>query len=114
MTILWFELSAVVVTTRLEKMVRNEIEIPVDSSFFSADSTCVFGYIANTSARYQTFVANRLAIIHESRSSPSQWRHVSTQLNPTDDAFQGLSVHALLNSDRWLTGPNFLRMPEDC
>ena len=60
---------------------------------------CVLGYIANTSARYQTFVANRLAIIHENTSSV-QWRHVCSQLNPADDASRGLSADALLNKDR--------------
>ena len=80
-------------------MICAEIDIPIDTSLFWTDSTCVIGYIANEDKRFQTFVANRVASIREV-SSPSQWRYVSTQLNPADDASRGLSADELISNTR--------------
>ena len=110
-TIPRLELSAAVVATRLDIMIRKEIDIPIDASLFWTDSTCVLGYISNVDKRLQTFVANRVAKICEI-SSPSHWRHIPTQLNPVDDASRGLSADELINNRRWLSGPDFLWKPE--
>jgi hypothetical protein len=111
-TIPRLKLSAAVVATRLDKMVRNEIEISIDASIFWTDSTTVLGYILNEEKRFKTFVANRVAVIHET-TVPSQWKYVSTRLNPADDASRGLSADALLHNERWLSGPDFLCKTED-
>ena len=112
LTIPRLELSAAVVATRLDRMVMKEIGMPVDQSIFWTDSTCVLGYIANDDKRFHTFVANRLAAIHEA-TSPSQWKHVGTKQNPADDASRGLSAEALLKNKRWIQGPDFLWKSED-
>jgi len=39
---------------------------------------------------------------------PSQWRHVTSQLNPADEVSRGLRMDKLLSSSRWLTGPEFI------
>ena len=106
MTIRRLKLSAAVVAMRLEKMVRNENDIRIDTSLFWTDSTCVLGYL-NNSKRFQTFVANRVATICE-LSSPIQWRYVTSDQNPAADASRGLSADALLNSKCWINGPEFL------
>ncbi|XP_028413969.1 uncharacterized protein LOC114536827 [Dendronephthya gigantea] len=111
-TIPRLELSAAVVATRLDKMIRNEIDIEIHASIFWTDSTCVLGYLNNTSKRFQTFVANRVATIHET-TTPEQWRHVTSEENPADDASRGLSADSLLRSNRWLNGPEFLWKPEN-
>ena len=41
LTIPRMELSAAVLATRLDKISRDELSIPVDQSFFWTDSTCV-------------------------------------------------------------------------
>ena len=107
LTIPRLELSAAVVATRLDRMVMKEIGIPVDQSIFWTDSTCVLGYIANEDKRFHTFVANRVAAIHEV-TSPPQWKHVGTKQNPADDASRGLTAEALLKNKRWIQGPDFL------
>ena len=112
LTIPRLELSAAVVATRLDKMLRKEIGIPIDQSIFWTDSTCVLGYVTNEDKRFHTFVANRIAAIQEV-SSPHQWRHVGTKENPADDASRGLSADALLNNKRWLKGPDFLWKSEE-
>lgn len=53
------------------------------------DSAVVIRYLRNTSRRFQTFVDNRLQTIYDA-SSPSQWRHVPTELNPADVASQDM------------------------
>ena len=106
-TIPRLELSAAVLASRLDKIIRREIDLPVHESVFWTDSTCVMNYIRSNDKRFHTFVANRVAIIHDG-SSPSQWRYVNTEANPADDASRGLAVDALIKKNRWIRGPNFL------
>jgi hypothetical protein len=111
-TIPRLELSAAVVAARLEKMIRSEIDLSIDTTLLWTDSTTALGYIANKDKRFKTFVANRLAVVHET-TEPTQWRYVNTRLNPADDASRGLSADVLLKNKRWLTGPEFLWKTED-
>ena len=103
-------ISAAVVAARLDRMLRQEIDMQVGESVFWSDSSCVLAYIGNDSRRFHTFVANRVAAIQEA-SSPSQWRHASSEQNPANDASGGLSADALTNKSRWLRGPDFLWQP---
>ena len=105
-------LSAAVVAARLKKMIRSEIDLSIDTTLLWTDSITVLGYIANKNKRFKTFVANRLAVIHET-TEPTQLRYVNICLNPADDASRGLSANALLKNKRWLTGPEFLWKTED-
>ena len=73
-TIPRLELSAAVVATRLNKMIRSEIDLSIDFTMFWTDSTTVLGYVANKDKRFKTFAANRLAVIHET-TAPTQWRY---------------------------------------
>ena len=72
----------------------------------------VLQYIYSRSERFQTFVANRLSVIHDG-SEPNQWRKVGTKENPADDVFRGLSGFEMVSSDRWKRGPEFL-WQEEC
>ena len=67
----------------------------------------VLRYIWNESTRFHTFVANRLALIREG-SNVSDWMFVGTKDNPADDVSRGLNVDSLLESHRWIQGPQFL------
>ena len=78
-------LCAAVVATRLDVMIRSEIDVQVNSSIFWTDSTCVLGYVSSVDKRFQTFVAIRISSIHKV-SSPTQWRHVPSRLNTANDA----------------------------
>ena len=68
----------------------------------------VLQYIRNTTSRYKTFVANRLAVIQE-LTSITDWRHIEGRLNPADLASRGFmpSDNGLMQD--WLEGPSFLR-----
>ena len=95
-TIPRLELSVAVVATRLDTIVRKEIDIKIDASLFWTDITCVLSYLSNKNKRFQTFVANRIATIIE-LSSLTQWRYVPSEQNPADDASRGLPADTLLN-----------------
>ena len=67
MTVPRMELSAAVLATRLDRMIKQEVTLPIDQSTFWTDSTCVLRYIENKDKRFQTFVANRISAIHNGR-----------------------------------------------
>ena len=67
----------------------------------------MLNYIKNDDKRFQTFVANRIPIIHDG-SLPSQWKYVPTETNPSDDASRGLKVDTVKKKNRWFDGPDFL------
>ena len=48
-----------------------------------------------------------LATIHD-LSNPSQWRYVSSDLNPADIVSRGLRPHERAKLKIWLEGPKFL------
>ena len=112
MTIPRMELSAAVLATRLDNIIKQELDLPLDGSTFWTDSSCVLRYIKNKDKRFQTFVANRISAILD-QSTAMQWRYVETSLNPADEAFRGVTLDALLNNQRWTHGPAFLRELED-
>ena len=108
-TIPRMEQSAAVLSTTLDRMVRNELSLLISKSFFWMDSTCLLQYIGNTNKRFQTFVANRIATIHDA-SSPTQWNYVDTHTNPADDASRGVPSNSL---QHWIEGTDFLTKAPD-
>ena len=112
MTIPRLELSAAVVACRLYAFLAEELDMKIDSVTFWTDSAIVLGYIRNESRRFKTFVANRLSEIHDT-TTPEQWRHVDTCLNPADIAFSGIEACDTQKFDKWFNGPDFLWQSPD-
>ena len=111
LTIPRLELTAAVLAAKLDRCLREELDIDVDKSIFWTDSNIVLQYINNTQKRFRTFVANRIALIRK-WSTADQWRHVNTSLNPADDASRGLTAKELKVDGRWTQGPRFLWQEE--
>ena len=88
--------------------IKGIVQYSVAKSFFWTDSMSTLRYINNTKSRFKTFVANRLAIIHEV-TGPSDWFYISTKENPADLASRGVSPGYKKLLDRWLKGPKFLQ-----
>lgn len=65
-------------------------------------------YLNNESNRLKTFVANRIALIHD-LSSPSCWRYVNSKANQAHYASRGLRPTDVREVDQWINGPDFLR-----
>ncbi|XP_049323404.1 uncharacterized protein LOC125782685 [Astyanax mexicanus] len=111
-TIPRLELTAAVLAVRIDKMLRTELQLPLDDSCFWTDSTSVLKYIKNEEKRFRTFVANRVSTIREI-TDITQWRYIHTTQNPADDASRGLKVGKLITNKRWLKGPDFLRTTKE-
>ncbi len=111
MTIPRLELAAAVVSVKMDKMLRSELQLPLNDSLFWTDSQAVLKYIANDKARFYTYVANRVSFIRDNTSA-QQWRYVTSKNNPADDASSGVSVPMFLENKRWICGPEFLWEPE--
>ena len=100
-TIPRLELMGAVAAVRINRKLQKALSMSVDETVFWTDSTTVLGYIENRTTRFHRFVSNRLEMIHDG-SSPLQWRYVSSEANPADDASRGRQTK------RWLEGPAFL------
>jgi hypothetical protein len=105
------ELTAATVATKVNTMLLKELAIPVNETYFWTDSMTVLRYINNESTRFQTFVANRLAVIRDASKS-TQWNYIKSEVNPADDCSRGLSIEKFLETKRWLCGPEFLSRPK--
>ena len=112
MTIPRMELVAAVLAARVDVQLRSELDFTLGDSHFWSDSTSVLGYVKNERARFNIFVANRVAVIQEN-TTPAQWHYVPSRLNPADDASRGLDGEAILQCDRWKNGPRFLWNSEE-
>ncbi|XP_046560324.1 uncharacterized protein LOC124269353 [Haliotis rubra] len=110
-TIPRLELSAAVISVKLDQLLRQELRLKISSSTFWSDSMVVLHYIKSDSHRFHTFVANRIAVIHEG-STADDWRYVESKLNPGDDASRGLNADEMISQERWMKGPDFLWLDE--
>lgn len=105
-TIPRLELTAAVISAAVSNVLKQELELKIDTEYFWTDSQVVLGYINNEARRFHVFVSNRVQTIREI-TDPGQWFYVDTKENPADHASRGLRVSELVNSS-WLTGPKFL------
>lgn len=110
-TIPRLELSAAVLATKMDELIKKEMDVQFEKSYYWTDSTTVLKYIYNESKRFHTFVANRIQRIRD-RSEPKQWNYVNTTENPADLASRGVSAQTLLNNSLWTKGPSYLSKME--
>ena len=68
------ELQAAVLATRLNKMLRKELNLPIQQTKYWTDSEIVLHYLKNEKRRFQTYVANHMEKIREN-SQPDYWNH---------------------------------------
>ena len=108
-TIPRMELTATVVSVKLHIFITEQQDLPIN--LFWTDSTIVLQYIRNEVRRFQTFVANRLSIIHDA-SSPYQRRYLDSLPNPAVYTSRGFSSSEARKSRHWFNGPAFLDQDE--
>lgn len=104
------ELTAATVAVKMDRMLKQELDMELEESLYWTDSMTVLKYIENDAARYKTFVANRVSLIREA-SKPSQWRYVNSPENPADHVSRGLTTENLMRCENWIEGPSFLLRP---
>ena len=106
-TIPRLELAGALEAVRLDKILQEELQMPLKESVYWTDSTIVLWYLQSPEKRFQTYVANRVAKILE-HTTPTQWRYVPTTENTGDIASRGITARELVNEQRWCNGPAFL------
>ena len=89
MTIPRLELSAATVAVKFDLMLKRELEVQVDRSVFWTDSTAVIKYIKNENKRFQTFVANCIAMIKDDQVRPNgvMYEQIRIQLMMHQEGF---------------------------
>ena len=100
------ELCSALLAVEIAEAISNHLELPLQDFRFYSDSKVVLGYIYNTSRRFHTYVANRVARILSSTSS-RQWSYVMTDNNPADQGTRSLRASEIKDST-WLLGPGYL------
>lgn len=106
-TIPRLELTAALVSAKVNAVLRKELEYVNLEQVFWTDSKVVLGYVNNHSQRFLVFVANRIQQIHD-LSSPAEWKYVETKANPADLACRGTHAEELIIGSTWWKGPEFL------
>ena len=81
---------------------------PVACHYYS-DSKVVLGYLENKEKRFSNYVTRRVNLILKLSNN---WKFISTQDNPADIASRAATPEQLIKS-KWLTGPEFLWLPND-
>lgn len=71
-TIPRLELTVAVVAVKVDKMLRQELQVPLQPSIFWTDSTTMLRYIDSETARFKTFVATDLRS-HQVSSMELHW-----------------------------------------
>ncbi|XP_032791625.2 uncharacterized protein LOC116928633 [Daphnia magna] len=111
-TIPRLELQAAVLAIRLATTLKSELRIKVDYKIFWIDSEIVLRWINSSHCLYSEFVSNRISELLD-KSSPDQWRFVPGEKNPADYCTRGILPSSFDRHHQWLTGPSFLRQPEE-
>lgn len=106
------ELIAAARAVRLNNVIPKELDLDIDKVYFWTDSMTVLRYIRNRSTSYQTFVANRIALIHEATENNDQWSYINTKQNPADYASRGMTIDKFRQHPEWISGPEFLWRPQ--
>jgi len=75
------------------------------------DSSIVLSWLTSPHSSFKIFVTNRLAKIAELLPN-CHWRHVVSELNPTDCVSRGLFSSQVPNQHLYWQGPGFLQLPE--
>ena len=97
-------------------MILHELDIPIERTFYWADSMLALQYIYSTNNRYKIYVANKVAEIHQ-LSTKEQWNYIPGDLNPADMVTRGVKDQVeLMNINNvgtsYFGGPEFLQKDE--
>ena len=99
-------LCSALLAVEIAETISNHLGLALQDFRFYSDGKVVLGYIYNTSRRFHTYVANRVARILSSTSS-RQWSYVMTDNNPADQGTRS-SRPSEMQDSTWLIGPTSL------
>ena len=104
------ELIAAVLGVNLAVQLCSNMGLDLAKVTFLTDSSTVLWWL-RTRRPLSVFVTGRLCAIKD-RTSPQQWRHVTTKENAADAPSRTLTAGELVRSQKWWEGPDFLKLPQ--
>ncbi|CAH8818888.1 unnamed protein product [Schistosoma curassoni] len=104
-TIPRLEMAAAVLSVRLSEVLRRSLPNFFCEVNFHTDSMIVLYYIKNMENRYSTYIANRLAVVHQ-YTKVEQWNYVKSSQNPADWTSRG--IQKMTDLESWFKCPTLL------
>jgi hypothetical protein len=101
------ELLSSLLAVLLGEAVRKALHIEKWKLTYWSDSLVTLGWIRGDANRWKPFVRNQVETI-QSVSEKSWWKHCPGVQNPADLASRGAPAQALVNSQLWWHGPEWL------
>ncbi|XP_075163389.1 uncharacterized protein LOC142236024 [Haematobia irritans] len=105
------ELNGAVLLAKLIKYVVGIFQVEFDSITLWRDASIVLGWLSKPPRSWETYVANRTALIHDIVPNV-KWRHVPTHENPADLGTRGCRPQDLTSNPLWWYGPSWMTTPE--
>ena len=106
------ELMSAGVGLKLMLKVAAALEVPPAEWFMWSDSMDVLHWVRGRSREYKPFVSHRVGEIQH-YTEPEQWRHVPSNLNPSDVISRGRTLTQLKYEEKWWSGAPYLLLSED-
>ena len=106
------ELMGAVLGYRLAQTIVSVMNIEKSSVTSWTNSACVLYWIREHSKKLKPFVANRISEI-QVNTTPDQWRHVPTKMNPADYITRGVRLSDLVKLTTWWYGPDYLKRGQE-
>ncbi|XP_075158159.1 uncharacterized protein LOC142231437 [Haematobia irritans] len=104
------ELNGAVLLAKLVHYVTNTFDFKFNGIYLWTDSSIVLGWLSKPPWNWETYVANRVAQIHELAPN-AIWAHVPTSSNPADLGTRGCRPQDLVTNLLWWQGPPWLTRP---
>ena len=106
------ELMACLMAAQLVEQVSKALRLPGGTPCtYWTDSMIALGWLRGEPHRWKQFVGNRVRQIQSLTSVPC-WRHCSSSDNPADMLTRGILAEDLVESRRWLRGPDWLSLAD--
>ena len=106
------ELLSSLLAIRLGEAVRKALHIEQWKITYWSDSLVALGWIRGETNRWRSFVKNQVETI-QSVSKKEWWIHCPGLQNPANFASRGAPAPALVNSQLWWNGPEWLNLEEE-
>jgi L-rhamnose mutarotase len=106
------ELLRPLLAVRFGEAVRKALHIQHWKVTYWSDSLVALGWIRGEPNRWKPFVRNQMETI-QSVSEKEWWKHCPGVKNPADLASRGAPAPALVNSQLWWNGPEWLKDEEN-
>ncbi len=106
-TIPRLELEAALLLANLVNRIRPILGLKISQIRAFSDSKIVLAWLAKPAETWKMYVTNRVQKISEAVPF-ERWSYISTKENPADLATRGISAAALVASNLWKRGPEFI------